>query len=165
MIYIVDLDDTLVLTKDLNNDAYNYALEKNGKKRIKSRKRLTRENLGFEVDNKIIADKQIFFAQKWIKYRVVVNKNLLDDLQIQCKKNCFLWTRADKNRAYYILHELNLNKYFEKIIFDDKKNFNISIKKIKAITRSNTCLIFEDNDNLSKRKEIKLIEKNKNKSI
>ena len=46
MVYVVDLDDTLVLTKHLNNDAYNYALEKNGKSRIKTNKRLTRENLG-----------------------------------------------------------------------------------------------------------------------
>ena len=45
MVYVVDLDDTLVLTKNLNNDAYNFALEQNGQKRIKTAKRLTRDNL------------------------------------------------------------------------------------------------------------------------
>ncbi len=34
MVYVVDLDDTLVLTKNLNNDAYNFALEQNGQKRF-----------------------------------------------------------------------------------------------------------------------------------
>ncbi|MBR5439237.1 MAG: hypothetical protein IKV61_03350 [Clostridia bacterium] len=46
MVYVVDLDDTLVLTKNLNNDAYNFALEQNGQSRIKTKKRLTREALG-----------------------------------------------------------------------------------------------------------------------
>ena len=72
MVYVVDLDDTLVLTKNLNNDAYNYALEKHGQKRIKTAKRLTRDNLNATPSKKLIAEKQNYFAQKWLKYRVVV---------------------------------------------------------------------------------------------
>ena len=89
MVYVVDLDDTLVLTKNLNNDAYNFALENNGHKRIKTSKRLTRENLGETLGKKLIADKQNYFTQKWLKYRVVVNEEILKVLQNQNKENCF----------------------------------------------------------------------------
>ena len=130
MVYVVDLDDTLVLTKNLNNDAYNYALEQNGQKRIRTAKRLTRENLGETPNEKLISDKQNYFAQKWLKYRVVVNEEILSILQNQNRKDCYLWTRADKNRADYILKELDLYKYFNKVIYDDKKDLNSSLKRL-----------------------------------
>lgn len=146
MVYVVDLDDTLVLTKNLNNDAYNYALEQNGQRRIKTNNRLTRENLGETASKKLITDKQNYFAQKWLKYRVVVNEEILNLLKKQECKNCYLWTSADKSRAEYILKELDLYKYFNKIIFDDKKDLNSSLKRLKDITKSNVFLIFEDNE-------------------
>ena len=152
MVYVVDLDDTLVLTKNLNNDAYNYALEQNGHRRIKTKKRLTREYLGETLNEKLIIDKQNYFAQKWLKYRVVVNEEILNLLKNQDKENCFLWTSADKSRAEYILKELDLYKYFNKVIYDDKKDLNSSLKRLKDITKSNVILIFEDNDDLFKRK-------------
>ncbi len=108
MVYVVDLDDTLILTKNLNNDAYNFALEKNGQRRIKTNNRLTRENFGETDSKKLITDKQNYFAQKWLKYRVVVNEEILNLLKNQDKENCFLWTSADKNRADFILKELDL---------------------------------------------------------
>ena len=83
MVYVVDLDDTLVFTKQLNNDAYNFALEQNGQCRVKTSKRLTRENLNEIPSKKLIADKQNYFTQKWLKYRVVVNEDILKILQIQ----------------------------------------------------------------------------------
>ena len=110
MVYVIDLDDTLVLTKNLNNDAYNFALEQNGQRRIKTNKRLTRENLGETPSKKLIADKQNYFTQKWLKYRVVVNQEILSLLKKQERKNCYLWTSADKNRAEYILKELDLRE-------------------------------------------------------
>lgn len=151
MVYVVDLDDTLVLTKNLNNDAYNYALEQNGQRRIKTNKRLTRENLGETPSKKLIADKQNYFTQKWLKYRVVVNEEILKILQNQDKENCYLWTSADKNRADYILKELDLYKYFNKVIYDDKKDLNSSLKRLKDITKSNVFLIFEDNKKFFKK--------------
>ena len=157
MVYVVDLDDTLVLTKNLNNDAYNFALEQNGQKRIKTAKRLTRENLNASLSKKLITDKQNYFAQKWLKYRVVVNEEILNLLKNQDKENCFLWTSADKNRAEYILKELDLYKYFNKVIYDDKKDFNSSLKRLKDITKINVFLIFEDNDDLSKKQGMCLI--------
>ena len=156
MVYVVDLDDTLVLTKNLNNDAYNFVLEQNGQKRIKASKRLTRENLGETLSKKLIADKQNYFAQKWLKYRVVVNKEILSILQNQDKENCYLWTSADINRAEYILKELDLYKYFNKVIYDDKKDLNSSLKRLKDITKSNVFLIFEDNDSLFKKRKVML---------
>ena len=154
MVYVVDLDDTLVLTKNLNNDAYNFALEKNGQIRIKTNNRLTRENFGETASKKLIIDKQNYFTQKWLKYRVVVNEEILNLLKNQDKENCFLWTSADKNRAEYLLKELDLDKYFNKVVYDDKKNLNSSLKKLKDITKSNVFLIFEDNEALSTYKEV-----------
>ena len=151
MVYVVDLDDTLVLTKNLNNDAYNFALENNGRKRIKTSKRLTRENLGEKLSKKLIADKQNYFTQKWLKYRVVVNQYILNILRKQDVQNCYLWTSADKERAEYVLKELDLYKYFNKIIFDDKKDLNSSLKRLKDITKSNVFLIFEDNEKILKK--------------
>ena len=156
MVYVVDLDDTLVLTKNLNNDAYNFALEQNGQKRIRTNNRLTRENFDGTASKKLIIDKQNYFAQKWLKYRVVVNEEILHLLKNQDKENCFLWTSADKNRADFILKELDLYKYFNKIIFDDKKDLNSSLKRLKDITKSNVFLIFEDNDGLFKDQFIKI---------
>ena len=142
MVYVIDLDDTLVLTKNLNNDAYNFALENNGQRRIKTNNRLTRETLGETSSKKLIADKQNYFTQKWLKYRVVVNEEILSILQNQNRKDCYLWTRADKNRAEFILKELDLYKYFNKVIYDDKKDLNNSLKRLKDITKSNVFLIF-----------------------
>ena len=151
MVYVVDLDDTLVLTKNLNNDAYNFALEQNGQRRIKTNNRLTRENFDETDSKKLIIDKQNYFAQKWLKYRVVVNEEILNLLNNQDKENCYLWTSADKNRADFILKELDLYKYFNKIIFDDKKDLNSSLKRLKDITKSNVFLIFEDNEKFFKK--------------
>lgn len=156
MVYVVDLDDTLVLTKNLNNDAYNFALEQNGQRRIKTNNRLTRENFDETASKKLIIDKQNYFAQKWLKYRVVINEEILNLLNNQDKENCYLWTSADKNRADFILKELDLYKYFNKVIYDDKKDLNSSLKRLKDITKSNVFLIFEDNDGLFKDQFIKI---------
>lgn len=156
MVYVVDLDDTLVLTKNLNNDAYNFALEQNGQRRIKTNNRLTRENFDETDSKKLIIDKQNYFAQKWLKYRVVVNEEILNLLNNQDKENCYLWTSADKNRADFILKELDLYQYFNKVIYDDKKDLNSSLKRLKEITKSNVFLIFEDNDGLFKDQFIKI---------
>ena len=159
MVYVVDLDDTLVLTKNLNNDAYNFALEQNGQRRIKTNNRLTRENFGETASKKLITDKQNYFAQKWLKYRVVVNQEILSLLKKQERKNCYLWTSADKNRAEYILKELDLYKYFNKVIYDDKKDLNSSLKRLKDITKSNVFIIFEDSYALYKNKNVSYIAK------
>ena len=82
---------------------------------------------------------------------MVVNEEILNLLKNQDKENCYLWTSADKNRAEYILKELDLYKYFNKVIYDDKKDLNSSLKRLKDITKSNVFLIFEDNENFFKK--------------
>lgn len=66
MKYFVDLDDTLINSTNLNNDAYNFALEKYGYSRIVTSERLTREKFKF-IDklklDKIIELKQLYFCQ------------------------------------------------------------------------------------------------------
>lgn len=47
MKYIIDLDDTLIQSTVLNNDAYSYALEKCGYTRLNTKERLMREKLQF----------------------------------------------------------------------------------------------------------------------
>ena len=64
--YVFDLDDTLVATTALNNDSYNYALEKHGYLRITTRHRITRNELDYipkEKLNEIIADA----TKNWLK--------------------------------------------------------------------------------------------------
>ena len=65
MKYIFDLDETLIQSTTLNNDAYNYALEKFGYPRINTSERITREELNFipeELLRKIIKEKQKYFS-------------------------------------------------------------------------------------------------------
>lgn len=83
---------------------------------------------------------------------MVVNEEILSILQNLDKENCYLWTSANKLRAEYLLRELDLAKYFNKVVYDDKKDLNSSLKRLKDITKSNVFLIFEDNEALFKRK-------------
>lgn len=79
MKYIFDLDDTLISSTALNNDAYNYALEKYGYPRVCTNGRLTREKLKFipeSILDKIICEKQRHFTSKWLPDRIVLNKEL-----------------------------------------------------------------------------------------
>ena len=68
MKYFIDLDDTLVNSTILNNDAYNFALEQYGFDRIVTKERLTRDLLvGFKNLDKIIKLKQ--------KLNLILSKN------------------------------------------------------------------------------------------
>ena len=139
MVYVVDLDDTLVSSTKLNNDAYNYALEKYGFAKIENLGRITRDKLNF-LDNKklndIVAEKQNYFSQKWLPYRVVLNKRLIEKLKKFSKENCCIWTKADNRRARAIISLFKLKRFFKGVIFDDKTDFNKSIKKLKKLTKA-----------------------------
>jgi len=151
LVYVVDLDDTLVATTEFNNDAYNYALEKHNLKTIKTKSRITRNKIKVDKIQEIVKDKQNYFSQKWLKYRLVINYELLEIIKQNGKENCYLWTSADRNRANIIIKELDLEKYFASIIFDEKKDFNKSINKLKDITKNDAFLIFEDNEKFFKK--------------
>ena len=92
------------------------------------------------------------------KFYVGENK-YLNILRKQDVQNCYLWTSADKERAEYVLKELDLYKYFNKIIFDNKKDLNSSLKRLKDITKSNVFIIFEDSYALYKNKNVSYIAK------
>ena len=150
MYYFIDLDDTLVNTTPLNNDAYNYALEKYGYQRINTKQRITRENLKIKPSElpKIIREKQKYFSLPWLYYRVVINQKLLNILKDNPINNCYIWTKADRKRAYAVIKQCRLLKYFNGIIFDDKKNLDYSLNRLKSIANNADFTIYENDSNL-----------------
>ena len=146
--YLIDLDETLVNTTPLNNDAYNYALEKFGFNRIITTNRITRDNI-FNPDiktyNQIVELKQKYFIENWLKYRVVINYILLDKIKSFGKQNCFIWTMANKERANAIINACKLEPYFNDIIFDNKESLTKTIDFVKPILKTNNLIIYENN--------------------
>lgn len=147
MTIICDLDDTLINTTQLNNDSYNYALEKFGFARIQTTERITRGSLAFVDTNileKIVLEKQKYFNQNWLSYRTIINKPLLSKIKAAGKQNCYLWTKADKARVAKIMQIFNLSNYFADVIFDSKTNFCLSLQLIKRKTNANNFIIYEN---------------------
>ena len=148
MKYIFDLDATLIQSTILNNDAYNYALEKFGYPRIITNDRLTREKLNFipsTLLQKIIKEKQKYFTSEWLPYRIIINTELVKKLKEYGRGNCYLWTKASIDRVKAIFRYCNFEKLFNKIIFDEKFNFSDSIHKLKTETHSNKFIVYENN--------------------
>ena len=160
MKYFIDLNDTLVNSTNLNNDAYNFALEQYGFDRIITKERLTRVLLtGYKNLNEIIQLKQKYFTLDWLPYRLILNKELLLKISKFGKLNCFLWTKADKIRAIKIMESCNLSKLFNDVIFDDKINFSTSLHKLKQISNSNNIVIYENNHDFFQNQKYKIIDK------
>lgn len=158
--YVFDLDDTLVATTALNNDAYNYALEKHGYSRITTRHRITRKELNYipkEKLNEIIADKQLYFSREWLPCRVILNDILINKIRKLGPKICYLWTSAEPTRTVAILKLCRLPNMFDKVIFDDKHDLNSSMHKLKAVNQSTQTIIYENDEKLSKCRHIKMI--------
>lgn len=166
MKYFIDLDDTLVNSTTLNNDAYNFGLEQFGFNRIITKGRVTRDLLTSYKDlNEIIKLKQKYFTLDWLPYRLILNKELLLKLNKFGKSNCYLWTKADKTRANKIMESCNLSKLFKDIIFDEKINFSTSLHNLKQISNSNKIVIYENNHNFFQNQEYKIIDAIKNKDF
>lgn len=159
MNYFIDLDDTLVNSTILNNDAYNFALEQCGYDRIVTKERLTRNSLaGYENLNKIIELKQKYFTLNWLSYRLIINKELQSKLNAFGKSNCYLWTKADKTRADKILEYCDLSKLFKDVIFDNKRNFTTSVSKLKHISNSQNIVIYENNHKFFQNQKYRIID-------
>lgn len=166
MKYIFDLDETLIQSTTLNNDAYNYALEKFGYSRINTSERITREELNFipeELLRKIIKEKQKYFTSEWLPYRIIINKELVKKLKEYGRKNCYLWTKANKDRVKSILSCCKLERLFNKIIFDNKTAFQTSISKLNVATHSDVFIIYENNKKFFDNGCVKIIERLKTK--
>lgn len=148
MTVFVDFDDTLVGTTELNNDAYNFALERNYFNRIVTKDRITRKSLpttDIEKLNEIVRIKQKYFCEKWLPYRVVINYKLLERIR---RKNarCFIWTMSSEDRVLKTIETLNIKDCFQDIIFDKKNNFSESIKLLHDKVKFDDCIIYENND-------------------
>ena len=163
LVFIVDLDDTLVSSTKLNNDAYNFALEKYGFARINRETRITKDDLAKIEQHylkRIIDEKQKYFLREWMSYRLVLNNTLIEKLAAHGKENCLLWTKADRIRVDAIVKYYELDKYFASIIFDDKTDFDKSLEKIKTYSVANEIVLYE-NENLingSKKYSIRVID-------
>lgn len=161
MKYVFDLDDTLIQTTSLNNDAYNYALEKFGYPRIKTIDRITREKLNFlspSTLQKVIREKQKYFTSEWLPYRIILNKMLIVRANAYGKDNCYLWTKASKRRVEPILKYYNLGKLFKKVLFDNKIKYRDSILKLKRVTHENELIIYENNHKFFNNEQAEIIE-------
>lgn len=159
MKYFIDLDDTLVNSTILNNDAYNFALEMHRYDRILTNERITREFLNSYKDlDRIIKLKQSYFTSDWLPYRLVLNKNLLSKLNDFGKMNCYLWTKADEARVGKIMGKCDLLKYFNDIIIDKEKSFKESISKLKDLSKANEIVIYENNHKFFEKEKYKIID-------
>lgn len=138
--YVFDLDNTLIFTDLLNNDAYNYALDIHELAPIIDCRRITRDvvfkkypYLNNLQKNEIIELKQGYFMNN-LK-RTIPNKSLLKVMVAQNINHCMLWTSADETRVTALLEYYNICSTFRKILFSNKIEVVQDIKK--------TCELFE----------------------
>ncbi len=166
MKYFIDLDDTLVSSTTLNNDAYNFALENFGYDRINTNERITREIIkDYKNLEQIIKFKQRYFTSDWLPYRLIVNNDLILKLNDYQRSNCYLWTKAEENRTNKILSLCDLNKYFNYVVFDNKQNYVNSVHKLKEIANSKQIIIYENNHKFFENQNYKIIDEITNKNF
>ncbi|MBQ9114670.1 MAG: HAD hydrolase-like protein [Clostridia bacterium] len=163
--YIVDLDNTLVFTNRLNNEAYNYALYKIGKRKIKSTGRITRQEVFRSVDltekekEKLVKIKQDYFINNLDK--IEVNQKLLALLEKAGRENSVLWTRAEPTRVKPILLYYDLRNKFSYIYYSEKKELQKDMDHICTIVGCDNkeLIIFDDELNAIKGKSFLEIKK------
>lgn len=150
--HIFDLDNSLIYTDALNNDAYNFALNMLGITQIVDCKRLTRDviftkypDLNNHQRNKIVELKQKYFVNN-LKL-TIPNKSLLKVLEVQNVERCILWTCADKARVLAVLEYYKINNAFKKILFSNKVEVMKDIETICEILECNVdnLVFYEDN--------------------
>lgn len=149
--YVFDLDNTLVFTDELNNEAYNYALKLLGKELICDVNRITREvvfsryNLTGDEKSLLIDLKQKYFIDNIVKIKE--NVNLIKFLNEIPSADCILWTSAEKCRVEAILSYLKLNNTFNRICYSTKKYIKDDLAKICQFFQcSKDKLKFYEND-------------------
>ena len=91
-------------------------------------------------------------------YRLITNNALIEKLIQNKKNNCFLWTKADKQRTNAILELCDLKKYFKSVIFDKKECFNKSVHLLKQCTSSNNLIIYENNFDFFKNQNVEIVD-------
>jgi hypothetical protein len=153
--YIYDLDNTLIYTDLLNNEAYNYALNQFGLSPILDCERVTREivflrypNLDNNQKDEIIKIKQKYFISNL--HLTKINANAIKILQSQKTENCYLWTHAEIIRVKAILKHHLLTDAFKEVIYSDKNDVINDINKICHICNctENALTFYEDNNDI-----------------
>ena len=89
---------------------------------------------------------------------MVINQKLLNILKNNPKDYCYIWTKADKKRAYAVIKQCRLSKYFNGIIFDDKKNLDYSLNRLKSIANNVDFTIYENDNNLFRSSNLQITE-------
>lgn len=133
--YVFDLDNTLIMTDELNNISYNYALAQFGLHTIETSTRITRStvlanypNLADSQREKIIELKQRYFIENI--NLTSLNMRLTKILQSKEAAHCILWTNADKKRVDALLRLYDLEKYFANIVYSEKLMLGHDINEI-----------------------------------
>lgn len=148
--YIFDLDNTLVFTDVLNNEAYNFVLKKFGLSEIWDVDRLTRETVFQkypEIEkckDEIIALKQKFFIKHLEK--TLLTREILKFVNSGEREN-ILWTSAEEIRVFAILKYYKITEKFKKVVFSKKTDVEKDVEEICKILKCSKedLTFFEDN--------------------
>ena len=160
--FVFDLDNTLIMTDELNNDSYNYALAQFGMSPITAHTRITREvvfdnypNLTEFQESQIVKLKQSYFLDNI--HCTHSNTDVIYLLQSKKAAYCVLWTSADKDRVRDLLTFYRLENNFISIIFTRKQKVSEEIAKICKVfgCTSKQLIFFEDDTNIIK--ELRLL--------
>lgn len=151
---VFDLDNTLIFTNALNNEAYNYALEYCNLHKITNYIRIERSvilevypSLDITQLDKIIELKQNYFLENINKTKP--NLELINILKSNKKQDCVLWSSADKKRAKALLDYYKIKNAFNYEIYTDKKDIKKDIENIciKLSCKKEDLLVYEDSVN------------------
>lgn len=151
-IYVFDLDNTIVMTDELNNKAYNYALASFNLSPLNIKERITREIIRKQFPSlnnyfltQIIKLKQKYFINN-LKY-TSLNKDIYLLIKKIGKTACILWTKAEVFRTIPLLVYHNLIDSFAFILISKKKYI---LNDIQIICQRMNCqkenLFFWDDD-------------------
>ena len=159
--YVFDLDNTLVMTNILNNDAYNYALTTLRMPPINTHARITRKVV-FELyphlpeikKNQIVELKQNYFKDNLNHSQP--NLDLINFLQSKTSSHCILWTSADKVRVIDLLMHYKIDKNFISVLYSNKFEIYEDTKEICKIFNcsSKQLIFFEDDENIINRLQL-----------
>lgn len=161
--YVFDLDNTLVMTDNLNNTAYNYALSCMGFQPIIGVQRITRKEIFNSIPNLTLSQKKqiVELKQNYFIKNIndtVLNLDLYSLLESFDSNHCILWTSADVNRTTAILEFYRLHKNFKTIFYSDKQDIEYDIMKIRDIFSCSLSqlVFFDDNEDLLKNVDVQL---------
>lgn len=153
MKYIIDFDNTIVYTDEVNSLAYNKALTMLGYKPLIFEGRITRKIVAKQFSEisehdleKIIKLKQKIVIENILKIKC--NECLIKFIKSKGTANCILWTSAEKQRVQVILKKLNLFHLFSRIKYSDKKDIKSDIDwflEVFKCNKNDMCFI-EDNE-------------------